>query len=104
MVRKIEFVPNKDGITTSFIVNSQVLDAEVPFVPRKLVDSRGIAMWQYCREKNINIETDVEFINETWDEKTEIKRLFDYMLNPVYVRKTVKEITDQKVYHRRNSA
>lgn len=82
----IEFKPNIDGITTSMFVNNQIVDDEIPFVPNKLVDSRGIALWKLCMERRLNFETDLEFINETWDEKRELKRLFDYMLNPVYVK------------------
>jgi hypothetical protein len=92
----IEFIPNQDGITTTMVADSRVIDNEIPFVPRKLVDSRGIALWQFCHWKRLNFETDLKFINETWDERDDLKKLYDYMQNPVYVRQTIQDLQQQK--------
>jgi hypothetical protein len=104
MVVKIEFVPNRDGITTTMLVNKNIIDEEIPFVPLKLIDSRGIALWKLCNEMNIKFETDIEFINETWDEKRELKRLFDYMLNPIYVQSYMQQVVQPKIIKRFNFA
>jgi hypothetical protein len=87
MVRyKVEFFPNRDNITCSFIVNSQVLNPEVPFVPNKLVDSRGIVLYLFLLEVHGIIEN-VQFVGESIDEEREIKRLYNYLFNPVHVFK-----------------
>lgn len=89
---KVEFIPNSDGITCSFFVNSQLIDKEVPFVPSRLVDSRGIALFYFFLSDGASKKSDfvmkfetTEFINDTVDERRELKRLYDYLLNPVYV-------------------
>ena len=85
MVRyKVEFIPNKDNITCSFIVNSQVMDKDVPFVPNKLVDSRGIVLYLFLLGMRTVIEN-VQFVGESIDEEREIKRLYNYLFNPIYV-------------------
>ena len=85
MVRyKVEFIPNKDNITCSFIVNSQVMDKDVPFVPNKLVDSRGIVLYLFLLGMRTVIEI-VQFVGESIDEEREIKRLYNYLFNPIYV-------------------
>ena len=100
----VQFVPNPDGITASFMVNSIMEERDVPFVPERLVDSRGLVLYLFCKNNGIQL-SEINLIESyDTDDPGEIKRKFKYMENPIYVGRAIREIEYEKEAEKRRLA
>ena len=83
----VDFMPNNDGITCSMLVENKVIVDEIPYVPEKCVDHRGLYLYllginDYILPKNI-------------PNKSEIDRGFEYMNNPIFVKQAIKNFKNR---------
>lgn len=82
----VQFIPNADGITVDVIINDKHRLEEVAYVPSKLVDQRALALRIFAR--NMGKGDDI-FVFENPQIKHEMRRHFNYLNNPVYVKRRV---------------
>lgn len=92
---KIQFLPNGDDRTLSLLIDSRIVDDEVAYVPDKLVDCRGLALYIFATSEGLEWdnfqlrnEDDSDYMEEI--EIDIIKRHYEYVFDPVYVRKAIR--------------
>lgn len=91
----IQFLKNKDGKTTTFLANHQIINDEVPYIPEKVVDHRGLALYLFCGE-TLTFWDELKFGEGADENFSELERGFDYMFNPIFVKEEIEAREYQK--------
>ncbi len=88
----VQFLANKDGISCDMLVDHQIVAVEIPYVPKKLADHRGVALHLFLKSEGLKFNA-VEL-----EEKDEvaITKGFQYMENPIYVVEAIRRKTKTK--------
>lgn len=92
----VEFIKNKNQTVTMFINNKYII-GDIPYIPEKCIDQRGLNLYLYLKNKELLGEGIDLKCNEGYNM---VINGFNYMFNPVYVLEAVKEYqNDKKIYY-----
>jgi len=87
----LKFNLNKDNITLSMEIDGENIADNILFIPEKCVDHRGLALNLYASEHGYKLN---DFIFD--DVNGEIKRGFNYMLNPIYIKRAINNFKNRE--------
>lgn len=87
MQQEVNFIKEKDNKSLLMIVNKKIVMENIPYIPEKCVDHRGVSIYIFFKQNNLNIEnlklsSNVENVNEVW-------RGYNYMKNPIFVKQAI---------------
>lgn len=92
----VNFETNPDKKTCSMVVDNLLTFFEIPYIPEKCVDHRGLYLYYFMKKKGINSNiNDVEFSKSTHN-PNEIVRGFKYMSNPIFVKKAIQSFKNRE--------
>lgn len=89
----IKFTVNIDGKTCSMSIDEKIVTTKIPYVPEKCVDHRGAYLKYYMGDE---IDISIEDLDDSVESKQEVICGYNYMDNPVYVKKAIKNFKNRE--------
>lgn len=90
----VTFERNTDK-TCSMTIDNVLVNIEIPYIPERCIDHRGLYLFYWCKKKGKRTEIkDFEF-SKPVQNLEEIGRGFDYMKNPIFVLQAIKNFKNR---------
>lgn len=86
----VKFEQNKnDQNTVLMIVDNKIIINDIPYIPEKCIDQRGLNLYIYLKKQG---KLNEKYLISTEDNSNnKVLEGFNYMFNPVYVLESIKE-------------